>query len=326
MAEMSDWEFPAELQPQPGDFHFDLQETMDAMVLIRAEVPEDAFTAQNLGTDRAGNGVVIREGGIVLTIGYIITEANSIWITTNRGEVVPGYALAYDQASGLGLVQALGRLKAPALQRGSARDCSVNDQVLVAGHGGRAHSLKARITGKREFAGAWEYLLDEAIFTAPAHPQWGGSALVGDEGKLMGIGSLLVQESEKGAKEAVQGNMMVPIDLLEPILEDLLTLGRPKGPVRPWLGLFANEVSGRLLVGGVARGGPAQKASVHVGDVVMEVAGQRVATLVDFFRAVWRLGPAGTEIPLTVARRGSVSEVRVKSGDRNDFLKKPHFH
>ena len=326
MADKTDWAFPAELQPTQGEFGFDLQEVFDAMVLIRAEVPDDAFTAQNLGTERAGNGVVIREGGIVLTIGYLITEANAIWITTNQGVVVPGYALAYDQASGLGLVQALGRLKAPALERGSARDCDVGDDVLVAGHGGRAHSLKAKVTGKREFAGSWEYLLDEAIFTAPAHPQWGGSALVGAEGKLLGIGSLLVQESEKGGKDAVQGNMMVPIDLLEPIYEDLLTLGRPKGAGRPWLGLFANEVSGRLLVSGVARGGPAQRASIHVGDVVLEAGGQKVATLAEFFRAVWRLGPAGTEIPLKVARRGSVSEIRVKSGDRGDFLKKPHFH
>jgi S1-C subfamily serine protease len=213
------------------------------------------------------------------------------------------------------------------LKRGSSSECSVGDEVLVAGHGGRAHSLKTKVIGKREFAGSWEYLLDEAIFTSPAHPQWGGSALVGASGNLLGVGSLLVQEgTESGTDTQVQGNMMVPIDLVEPILEDLLTVGRPRGPVHPWLGLYANEVSGRLLVAGHAKGGPAQRAGVQVGDVVLEVAGEKVATLAELFRKVWQLGSAGTEVPLTLGRRGSVLQVKVRSGDRNDFLKKPHVH
>jgi S1-C subfamily serine protease len=332
MAEMSEWQFPADLQPRADEFRFDLARVFDSMVLLRAEIPEDAFTAPNLGTERVGNGVVIREGGIVLTIGYVITEASAIWLTTNKGAVVPAYALGYDQASGFGLVQALGRLDAPVLERGSAATSEVGDDVLVAGHGGRAHSLKAKIIGKREFAGSWEYLLDEAIFTAPAHPQWGGSALIDEDGKLIGVGSLLVQESSpgkgknEGEDNAVQGNMMVPIDLIEPILEDMLTLGRVSGPVRPWLGMYANEMSGRLVVSGMAKGGPAQRAAVQVGDVVLEVAGEKVTGLADLFRKVWKLGPAGTEIPLTMARRGSISQVRVRSGDRHDFLKKPHVH
>jgi S1-C subfamily serine protease len=333
MADTSDWEFPSDLQPNAGDYGFDLERTLDSMVLLRAEIPEDAFTAPNLGTERVGNGIVIREDGIILTIGYIITEASAIWLTTNKGGVVPAYALAYDQESGFGLVQALGRLQAPAIARGSAAGCDVGDPVLVAGHGGRSHALKAKVIGKREFAGSWEYLLDEAIFTAPAHPQWGGSALIGEDGRLLGVGSLLVQESvagnkgmESGSDGAVQGNMMVPIDLIEPILDDLLLLGRPKGPARPWLGMYANEMSGRLLVAGLAKGGPAQRAAVQVGDVVTEVAGEKVAGLADLFRKVWKLGPAGTEVPLTLARRGSVQQVRVRSGDRHDFLKKPHVH
>src|SRR5205085_2885223 len=149
------------------------------------------------------------------------------------------------QASGFGLVQALGRLDAPAIERGSSDDYGVGDEVLVAGHGGRAHSLKAKIIAKREFAGSWEYVLDEAIFTAPAHPQWGGSALIGADGALIGVGSLLVQESGSGTP--VQGNMMVPIDLIEPILDDLLTVGRAQQPPRPWLGMYATEVSGKLV-------------------------------------------------------------------------------
>ncbi len=324
MPETSEWAFPANLQPRPGEFRFDLERALNAMVLLRAEIPEDGYTAPNLGTERVGNGVVIRDDGIVLTIGYLITEASAIWLTTTQGEVMPGHALAYDQASGFGVVQALGRLKAPALRRGSSASCDTGDRVLVAGHGGRAHSLKARIIDKREFAGSWEYVLDEAIFTAPAHPQWGGTAMIGEDGALLGIGSLLVQEN--ASDKVVQGNMIVPIDLLEPILDDLLNLGRASGLVRPWLGMYTSEMSGRLVVAGLSNGGPAQKASMKVGDVVLEVAGVKVTGLADLFRKVWKLGPAGTEIPLTVARRGATSQVRIRSGDRSDFLKKPHLH
>src|SRR5689334_22679927 len=227
-----EWAFPVEMRPRPEEWRFDLQKALDSVVGLRAEIPEDAFTAQILGTERAGNGVVIREDGLVLTIGYLITEASAIWLTTNRGAAVAGHPLAYDQATGFGLVQPLGRLDARPLARGSAAACRVGDEVIVAGHGGLAHALKARIIAKREFAGYWEYVLEEALFTAPAHPQWGGAALVGPDGRLLGIGSLLVQESAAG--KAVDGNMFVPIDLLAPILSDLLTLGRAARPPRAW--------------------------------------------------------------------------------------------
>lgn len=324
MPQKTEWAFPAHLQPKSEEFGFDLDHALNSMMLLRAEVPEDAFTAQNLGTDRVGNGIVIREDGIILTIGYLITEASAIWLTTGQGEVIQGYALASDHASGFGLVQALGRIKVPALERGSAQACRVEDKVLVAGHGGRTHAVKAAVIARREFAGAWEYVLDDAIFTAPAHPQWGGSALIGADGRLLGVGSLLVQELIAG--NTVQGNMFVPIDLIEPILEDLLTLGRAKGPGRPWLGLYATEVSGRLVVAGMASGGPAHKAALKTGDVLLEVAGEKVSGLAGLFRRVWRLGESGTEIPIKISRQGKVSEVRVHSGDRHDFLKKPHLH
>jgi len=324
MPESSNWAFPAKLQPRPEEVRFDLKAALDSVVLLRAEIPEDAFTASILGTERIGNGVVIRADGLVLTIGYLITEAESIWLTTNDGTVVAGYPLAYDQATGFGLVQPLGRLNLPALERGAATSANVGDDVVVIGHGGRAHTLKARLIAKREFAGYWEYVLDEAVFTTPPHPQWGGAALVDEEGQLLGVGSLLVQETVKG--ETVDGNMFVPIDLLEPILDDLLKLGRRAGPARPWLGMYATEVQGHLVVGGLAKGGPADRAGVRLGDIVLEVAGERITKLADLFRSVWRLGLAGTEIPLTLARNGSVSHVRVRSADRNDFLKKPQLH
>jgi S1-C subfamily serine protease len=324
VSDPADWAFPAELRPQPEDWRFDLDTALGALVLVRAEIPEDAFTAQILGTERAGNGVVIREDGLVLTIGYLITEATSVWLSTAQGAVVAGHPLAYDQQTGFGLVLPLGKLGVPPLARGSAARCRVGDEVVVAGHGGRAHALKAQVFDKREFAGYWEYVLDEALFAAPAHPQWGGSALIGADGKLLGIGSLLVEE--KSGDQNVQGNMFVPIDLLEPILDDLVTRGRAQRPVRPWLGMYTTEISGKLVVAGLANGGPAERAGLKLGDIVVEVAGQRVGGLAELFRSIWRLGAAGCEVPLTIARAGARLNVRLKSADRNDFLKKPSLH
>src|SRR6266481_9566385 len=258
MAKEAEWAFPAEMRPQPEDWRFDLDTALDSVVLLRSEIPEDAFTAPLLGTERIGNGVVIRDDGLVLTIGYLITEATTIWLNTNKGAAVAGHPLAYDQATGFGLVQPLGRLAAPALSRGTAASCHVGDDVVVAGHGGRKHALKAKLIARREFAGYWEYVLDEALFTSPAHPHWSGAALVGDDGRLIGIGSLLVQEQVD--EDTVHGNMFVPIDLLHPIVDDLVRQGRRAGPMRPWLGLYAAEVKERLVVSALASGGPAERA------------------------------------------------------------------
>jgi len=224
MSDMKPWAFDESLQPRAEELDFDLDQVLDAVVLLHAEIPEDAFTGGILGTERLGYGVVIRANGLVLTIGYLITEAETIWLTTNAGVVVAGHALAYDQASGFGLVQPLGDLRAPLIKRGSSAAVAAGDEVYVIGHGGRAHALKAKVIAKREFAGYWEYLIEDALFTAPAHPQWGGAALVDKGGRLIGIGSLLLQETV--GEEADQGNMFVPIDLLEPILEDLIARGR----------------------------------------------------------------------------------------------------
>jgi len=324
MADLSNWAFPPEMQPSVDQARFDLEAALDSMVLLRAEVPEDAFTAGILGTERIGNGVVIRDDGLVLTVGYLITEATTIWLNTNSGKAVAAHPLAYDQATGFGLVQPLGTLGAKALARGTAASCRVGDEVVVAGHGGRQHALKAKLIAKREFAGYWEYVLDEALFTAPAHPHWSGAALIGADGRLLGIGSLMVQEELSG--RAVQGNMMVPIDLLEPILNDMLSLGRAKRPARPWLGIYATEVKGHVVVSGLAGGGPAERAGVQAGDLVIEVAGGRVGGLADLFRKIWSVGEAGVEIPMTLVREGSVSRIRIPSTDRQALLKKPSLH
>jgi S1-C subfamily serine protease len=324
MSDPSNWAFPPEMQPDAEQTRFDLDLALDSLVLLRAEVPEDAFTAGILGTDRIGNGVVIRDDGLVLTIGYLITEATTIWLNTNRGTVIGGFPLAYDQATGFGLVQPLGRLDAPALARGSAAACQVGDDVIVAGHGGRKHALKTRVIAKREFAGYWEYVLDEAVFTAPAHPHWSGAALIGGDGRLLGIGSLLVQEEFGG--RTVQGNMFVPIDPLEPILGELVNLGCANRPPRPWLGLYATEVKGHVVVSGLASGGPAERAGVRPGDIVIEVSGERVGSLADFFRKIWGLGSSGVKVPLTLVREGAISRVLAESVDRQDLLRKPSLH
>jgi S1-C subfamily serine protease len=325
MAQSRDWEFPAALQPKSEDVAFDLDAALAAVVSLRAEVPEDAFTASILGTERDGNGVVIRPDGLVLTIGYLITEADKIWLTTSQGAAVPAHVVAFDQATGFGLVQALGALGLPALERGSAAAAAVGEPVILASHGGRRHAIDARIIAKREFAGYWEYVLDEAIFTAPAHPHWGGAALIGRDGRLIGIGSLLIQEAE-GERKATEGNMIVPVDLIEPILEDLLRFGRANRPPRPWLGIYTSETSEGLVVASLARGGPAHRAQLRLGDRVVEVAGRPIKKLADLFRLVWALGPAGTEVPLTLSREGDLFHVTIRSADRDAFLKKPHLH
>jgi S1-C subfamily serine protease len=322
MSEDQAWAFPEAVQPQSTQF--DLQRAFDSVVLVRAEIPEDAYSARTLGTERGGYGAVIREDGLVLTIGYLINEATQIWLTNNKGIPVEGYPLAYDQVTGFGLIQPLGKLGAPHFQRGLAADVKVGDSAFVIGHGGRVHSLKTRIIAKHEFAGYWEYLLDEALFTAPAHPQWGGSALLDAQGNLVGIGSLLVQQEVGG--EMIHVNMFVPIDLLAPIFDSMLNTGRSGHPPRPWLGMSTQDPAGKLVVAKLSPGGPASRAGIHVGDQVLAVAGTKVQSLPELFRAVWGLGEAGVDVPLSLSRGGDALHITVKSGDRNDFLRKPKLH
>src|SRR5579872_3990576 len=259
MASVSDWKVPNSAQPKPDDYSYDLDLALASIVALRATVPADAFTAETLGTERAGNGVIIRSNGLILTIGYLVTEADTIWLTLNDGRSVPGHLLGYDQETGFGLVQALAKLDMPALEVGKSAATSIGERVVVAGAGGRHRSVAARIIAKQEFAGYWEYVLDEAIFTAPAHPNWGGTAMIGPAGELLGIGSLqLEQGRERGGTGHL--NMIVPIDLLTPIMDDLLRHGRPNRPPRPWLGLYAAEIDDRIVVIGLADRGPAQKA------------------------------------------------------------------
>lgn len=313
------------MQPKPQDYAFDLEQALGSVVSLRALVPADAFTAETLGTERAGHGVVIRKDGLILTIGYLVTEAETVWVTHATGRVVPGHVLAFDQETGFGLVQPLARLDVPALPLGNSSAATLGEDVVVAGAGGKMHAVAARIVAKQEFAGYWEYVLDEAIFTAPSHPNWGGAALIGPGGDLLGIGSLQIQRAtEERRLEDV--NMIVPIDLLKPILDDLLKFGRPDRPARPWLGMYASESEGAIAVLGLASRGPAQEAKLRVGDVILDVAGRQVTSLADLFRRIWSLGQAGVEVPLTINREGRVRLLVVQSGDRRQFLKGPVLH
>ena len=232
---------------------------------------------------------------------------------------MPAHALAYDQVTGFGLVQALGPLNLPALELGESAKVHLGDAVVFAD--GTGQSIRASIVAKQEFAGYWEYLLDEAIFTSPAHPSWGGAALIGADGKLLGIGSLRLQMMRSG--EAAEINMIVPIDLLPPILDDLLARGQADRPPRPWLGVFSAEDDGDVVVMSVAEGGPAAEAGIRRGDIISDVRDSEVEGLADFYRKLWSSGPAGAELPMRVVRDGRETWVRVKSADRNLFLKKP---
>lgn len=318
-----DWRVPTEAQPQPQDYAFDLDWALSSVVGLYARVPADAYTAAILSTERTGNGVLIREDGLVLTINYLITEAEEVTLTTGEGREVQGHVLGFDQASGLGLVQALEPLAIPALRLADA-PAPVGERVVIGGVGGRQRSVAGRIVARQEFAGYWEYLLDDAIFTAPAHPAWSGAALIGPSGKLLGIGSLHLQHQTANGR-IMPLNMMVPIELLPPILDSLASGGHDL-PARPWLGLLSQEVEGRVVVVGTSNDAPARRAGLKEGDIVLAVGDVEISSLAEFYRAVWALGPAGVDVPLTLNREGDVFDVRVTSRDRRKFLKTPRLH
>jgi S1-C subfamily serine protease len=323
MASLTEWKVPAAAQPRVEDYGFDLERTLASVVGLHSIIPNDAFTADTLGVERAGNGVLI-DDGLVLTIGYLITEAKTVWLHLGDGRVVEGHALGFDQETGFGLVQALGRIDVDSLPIGSSSTAEVGDRVVVGGVGGRTRSLAGRVAAKQEFAGYWEYVLDEALFTYPAHPNWGGTALISKSGELIGIGSLQLERAREGRNEHL--NMTVPIDLLKPILSDLRKFGRTSKPVRPWLGVYSTEVEDKIVVVGIAAKGPAARAELKTGDVILAVKGETVSTLAQFYRKVWALGPAGVEVPLTLYREGVTFDVRVNSSDRAKFLKGPQLH
>jgi S1-C subfamily serine protease len=323
MASLTEWKVPAAAQPRQEDYEFDLDRALSAVVGLHSIIPADAFTADTLGEERAGNGVVI-DDDLVLTIGYLITEAETVWLHLADGRVVQADMVGVDRESGFGLLRALGRLDLEPLALGSSAAAGLNDRVVVGGVGGRTRSLAGRIAAKQEFAGYWEYLIDEAIFTHPAHPNWGGAGVISAAGELIGIGSLQLEREHGGQSEHL--NMNVPIDLLKPALDDLLKFGRINKPARPWLGIYVTEIEGRIVAAGIAPRGPAARAELRSGDAILAVKGEKVSDSAQFYRKLWALGPAGVDVPLTLYREGDIFDVVVTSTDRDRMLKKPKFH
>jgi len=296
-------------------------EVLPAVVGLHTTVPEDRRSAQSLGSEREGHGIVIDGDGLVVTIGYLIMDADTITITDSEGRTVPASIIGYDYESGFGLVRTRRPLPVTPMPFGDSDQLALRSEAYVAGVGGEKATLKVKVAGRREFAGYWEYLLDNAIFTVPAYPLWGGSALVGMDGTLMGVGSLLVQEALGPGSPAFPGNMYVPINRLKPVFEELVERGRLSTPPRPWLGVHTLEHTGLLVVAGISEGGPADRAGLKRGDVLQALNGEVLDDVAEFYKRLWASGPAGTAITLRMERDNDAFEVTVRTGDRAQYYK-----
>ncbi|TMJ82472.1 MAG: serine protease [Alphaproteobacteria bacterium] len=297
-----------------------VEELVSAVVRINTHITPDGRTVQGLGREREGSGILIDADGLVLTIGYLMVEAYAAEVVDNNGRAVPANVVGYDHETGFGLLRTIEPLKLKPMPLGKSAEIREGDPVLIASFGGPAMVGGAYVVAKREFAGSWEYLLDEALFTAPPHPAWSGAALINREGKLVGVGSLIVGDAARGGEKA-PGNMFVPIDRLAPILGDLITAGRTAGAGRPWLGLNTEELRGRLFVSRVTPSGPAERAGIKSGDVIVGVNGEQPKNLADFYRKVWAQGTAGATVALDVLQDSQVRRFEVKSINRLDHLR-----
>jgi len=300
-------------------------ELSQAVVRLQAHVPEDARTARNLGTLREGNGILIDKDGLILTIGYLIMESTQILVSGPEGHAVPADFVAYDHTSGFGLVRASQPFSAPPLPLGSSTDIDIGAPALVVSSHPYTPVTPARIVSKREFAGYWEYLLPGAIFTMPPHPHFGGAALVDTQGKLIGVGSLIVPDAFEAGTNDSPGNMFVPIDVLKPILDSLIKTGKSQQPAPPWLGLYPVKGSGRVFITRVADNGPAKTAGLKTGDIVIGVNEKRISDVADLYRKIRTSGAAGTTITLNIipanASNLDIRKIKIKSIDRHDWLK-----
>jgi len=297
-----------------------LEELVSAVVRIKTFINPDGRSVANLGREREGSGIVIDEAGLVLTIGYLMVEAHAAEVQTNAGRTVPAAVVGYDHETGFGLLRVTEPLKIKPIGIGRSAAIKVGDPLLVVSFGGAGMVLPVNVASRREFAGSWEYLLDNAIFTMPPHPAWSGAALVARDGKLVGVGSLIVGDA-KGENEVSPGNMFVPIDGLLPIMGDLLANGRVSGPGKPWLGVNAQELGGRLVVSRVTPESPAEKAGIKRGDIIIGVGGESADTLPKFYRKMWSLGAAGVTVPLDVMQNGETRRLDIPSVNRLDHLK-----
>jgi len=293
---------------------------LSTVVRVEAKAAREAESASSLGARRSGTGVLI-DKSTVLTIGYLLVEADELELVTPGGKRIPASVAAYDPVSGFGLIHSILPLDGQPLELGDSDRVTEMQRVITLGHG-EGMPTELLVVSRKPFAGSWEYVLDSAIFTFPPVNNWSGAALISAEGKLIGIGSLLVNDAASD-RPGVPGNLYVPVNLLKPILKDLLATGRRAGPAQPWLGVSTEVVQGNLIVSRVTRGGPAEKAGLAVGDIIVGVGEERVNNQTDFYRNVWSQGPAGVTVPLRVLKSGDVQEVAVQTTDRMSVLRKP---
>jgi S1-C subfamily serine protease len=303
----------------PASADEEAKEILKAVVKIRAVIPKEAHTAGTLGTEREGNGVVIDSKGHILTIGYLIIEAESIEVTVSEGKPVSATFVGFDHATGFGLLKTDPPLKVKPIKMGQSSKVKEGEPVLMAGYGDQETVQAVQIISRKEFVGYWEYLLEDALYTAPAFEHFGGAAMIDRNGQLIGISSLLSQVVIQGLG-ALSCNISVPIDLLPPILDDLITKGRSGKAQKPWLGINGEEAQGRVFITRVTPGGPAEKGGLKPGDLVLMIKGNEVSGLADFYRKIWGLGNAGVEVPLTILRGVQIREMTLQSSDRHQFL------
>ena len=293
------------------------EEVLSAVVGVQAKIQKDARSAAALGHHRQGSGTLIREG-LVLTIGYLVIEAESIQVTSADGKAVPATLAAYDHESGFGLLKLSAPLAGKPIALGDAASLAEGDPAIVAN--ATENPSLVEVVSRRLFTGNWEYLLESAIFTSPPVRDWSGAALIGPKGDLLGLGSLVLPDAGSPGTRS-PGNLFVPVDVLKPILEDLVARGRRSGPARPWIGVNAEHFMGRLYVARVSPGGPAEQAGLRTGDLVLGVGGEEVRTLAELYRKLWERGAAGAEVPLRVLQGMEVREVKVRSMDRLEYYK-----
>jgi S1-C subfamily serine protease len=297
-----------------------MEDLLGSVVQVKTFINPDGRTVENLGRSREGSGIIIDDSGLILTIGYLMVEAHAAEVRTANGKVLPADIVGYDFDSGFGLLRTIEPLKIKPMPFGKSADVKVHERLLIASFGGPATVMPVHVMAIREFAGNWEYLLDGAIFTGPPHPAWSGAALINRDGKLVGVGSLIVGNAT-GRVDNTPGNMFVPIDRLTPVLGDLIADGRPAGAAKPWIGITTAELRGRLVVSQVTPGGPAEKAGISRGDQIVGVNGVEAKTLGDLYRQIWSQGAAGVAIPLDVIQSNNARRVDVPSMNRLDHLK-----